>query len=224
MTISAKLLTLIGGRPVVQINGENGEIRNKLSIIGILIAGLHAVLGVICDRKSFADFDANPDAFAEENNIMRATVAIGRSISLFQQPILAITCYFQSKAMHRFLVNLQEFDEYLIGNRVQVTLMTRRLRWVEIANTVVVLISGSVNTVLTIFLYWYYYEQPFYLYDIYNTVQPAMNFLIQIFVTCIWLYATSLRIGGFNGILKQIHVLACKEQNHPENIRRKYQF
>lgn len=224
MTISATLLTLVGGRPVVQFSAENGEIRNKLSILGIIFAGLHAALGVYCDKKTNADLHANPEAFVEENNIMRATDAMSRIVALIQQPILAVTCYLQSKALHRFLVSLEEFDDYLIGNRVQVTLIARRMRWIDFAITVIVFITGIVNIVIVILLYGYYYEQPIYSYDVYNVVMPVLNYLVQMSVTFFWLYATSLRMGSFYGIVKQLHVLCCREQNHPENIRRKYQF
>lgn len=122
-----KILTLTGGRTVYQIKIQN-TIRNKISVSNIIISIFVCGFTFYSDHVTEEVARSKGDAFRETNNIIRGIVAIIRVRSLFQQPVLALTTYIQSKHTLEFMIKLQEMDEFLLDGGVRLEGILWRIR------------------------------------------------------------------------------------------------
>lgn len=219
MLILSVLLTLIGCRPVTQLRTENGEFSSKLSPIGVFLAVFHLSLCIYGDFLSHTAFEENPTAYKDKNNIMRAIVLMGRLIQLILGPSLTLaSTLLQTRAHRLFLVSEEDFDEYLVGYSVQVKSITRKLHILDISAAVGIFLATIGNIVLMSFLFTNYYEQPVYLYELYNTVMPESAFIVNVLLTSLMLHGTTMRMEFYCQILRQIRKQCLMEQRRLPNL------
>lgn len=225
-TMLLQILTLLGGRTVTQVKlHDSGEIRNKTSVSGVLIALFYCGFSFYSDYVTEEIAEQNEDAFHESNNILRGILALGRAISLIQQPLLAITSYIQSKNHLLFLTQLREMDEYLLDGGVKVDLLVRRVRLVEKISCGVVFLITVLSALILILLFYSYYEFEPTFFDVYISLLPLINYLVHVLVTCVYLYAVTLRMKSHNAVLKQLFVRCHQLQMENvswEVLKRKY--
>lgn len=221
-----QILTLLGGRTVTQIKlHDSGEIKNKISVHGVIIALFICVFSFYSDHVTEEIAEENEDAFHETNNIMRGILALVRAISLIQQPMLAVTTYYQSKSLLMFLTQLREMDEYLVDGGVKVDVLVRRVRLADQISGVIAFFTAILSALVITLLFYYYYEFELTLLDIYLSLLPLMNYFIHVLVTCVYLYAVTLRMKAHNVVLKQLFVRCHQLQMENvswEVLKRKY--
>lgn len=204
---------------------DSGEIQNKISVSGVLIALFYCGFSFYSDYVTEVIAEENNDAFYETNNIMRGIIALGRAVSLFQQPLLAIATYVQSKKLLVFLIQLREMDEYLLDGGVKVDVLVRRVRLVEKISCGISFLITILSTLIIILVFYSYYEFEPTIYDIYISLLPLINYLVHVLVSCVYLYAVTLRMKSHNAVLKQLFVRCHQIQTQNvswEVLKRKY--
>lgn len=225
-TMLLQILTLLGGRTVTQVKlHDSGEIRNKTSVSGVLIALFYCGFSFYSDYVTEEIAEQNKEAFHEPNNIMRGILAQERAISVLQQPLLAIATYVQSKNLLVFLTQLREMDEYLLDNGVKVDLLVRRVRLVEKISCGIAFFITVLSVPILILLFYFYYEFEPNIFDFYISLLPLINYVVHVLVTCVYLYAVTLRMKSHNAVLKQLFVRCHQLQMENvswEVLKRKY--
>lgn len=215
LTYLPHLLTLVGGRPVVQIRGQVGYFyRNKLSIAGILIAILHCALCIYCDHLSEIESKEQAETFVHNNNILRGSDLIGRLATLLQEPALAVTSYHQSNAFCALLNELEEFDAYLELN-VNVKPIFRMIMILDRVICIILVISVLLNYLGLLILYMRYFEAELPFFDYYQNVLPISNYLVHVIGTCVYLIGILIRMNCYIGALKKLDLqgIAFKSYN-----------
>lgn len=198
------LLTLIGGRPILQKRSINShDFTSKISVSGFIFSVLHTVLLIYCDYKAEAEVDEDPDTYVESNNIMRGIVELSRVVWLLQEPVLAFFTFRQSKDFCSLLVYLEDLDEYLeSGVRVK-RIYKKMLYWDRIISSILLLVT-CINFGIVYILFDMYYQVPANPHDLYNNLLPITNFLLHIFVTCCYLMVISMRMDCYIYILNKL--------------------
>lgn len=198
-----KILNLTGGRPVYQIKIQN-TILNKISVTNILISIFVCCFTFYSDHVTEEVARSKGDAFRETNNIIRGIVAIIRVRSLFQQPVLALTTYYQSKYTLEFMIKIQKIDEFLLDGGVRVEGILGRIRLVGRIAVIIVFLSIILNIFIILTLFNQYYKYQPTIFDLNMSLLPLTNYLVHVLVVCVYLYAVALRMKSYNIVLREL--------------------
>ena len=218
------LLILIGGAPRKPYRKEpNGDVRDRVSLVGVFFVLLHCFLNVFCVYLSDEEERRDPERYRENNNIMRGVVALQRLVSLAQEPALALCSWYQAKSLCVLLDLVQEVDEYVEG-AVEIKGLVRRLRNTERVVALVILLSALANLTILMLLYRKYYEEDAGLHDLYSSILPAVNYLVHVSLTCTQLFSICMRWESYSlllqGFFTRVH--AVQEEIHLRGMQKKW--
>lgn len=203
MEVLKLLLILSGGLLTAPVPTSHTSYQNKCSFVGVLLFLVHLVMGVYCVYRSEAATADDPQTYKEQNNIMRAIVAMGRFISIVLQPGLAVSCYLQRQQVCVFLRLCDELDEYLSECRVKVEQFQRKTIVLDRIVAGVTLLALGLNFLVIYFLFTIYYEKVADVYDLYTSLLPIISFLVNSLLTWCFLYALLIRMKAYNRVLKE---------------------